>query len=74
MVSGTTAWTAGLRCSLLASAEEIVAAIALMMWKLRTCVAWTCLSSAMTPAWAALAAWIRAAAVTPFAGRPIAGS
>ena len=58
MVSGTTVWTDGLRFSQLASAEEIVAATALMMWKLRTCVAWTCLSSAMTPAWEALAARI----------------
>ena len=34
MASGTTAWTAELRFSRLASAEEIVADIASMMWKL----------------------------------------
>ncbi len=39
LASGTTALTDGLACSLLASAAEIVAAIALMMWKPDTRVA-----------------------------------
>ena len=60
LASGTTARTAGLACSRATSAAEIVAEIALMMWKLRTCVACTWRSSASTPACAALAAWIRA--------------
>ncbi len=39
IASGTTALTDGLTASLLASAAEIVAAIALMMWKPDTRVA-----------------------------------
>ncbi len=69
MVSGTTVLTAGLPLSRLTSAGEIVAEIALMMWKLCTCVAWSCRSSVMTPAWAALAARIRRPAVARLAGR-----
>lgn len=67
--SGTTALTAGLAASVLACAEEIVAAIASMMWKLFTRLACTCLSSPRTPAWAVFAALIRALAVALAAGR-----
>ncbi len=68
-VSGTTARTAGFALSRLTSADEIVAAIALMMWKLLTCVACNWASSASTGAWEALAARTRSRVVAPRAGR-----
>ena len=65
--SGTTA--TGFALSRWISAGEIVAAIALMMWKLCTCVACNWASSESTGAWAALAAPIRSRVVAPRAGK-----
>src|SRR3984893_7551043 len=69
MVSGTTALIAGLARSLVISAVEIGADIALMIWKPSTFVVCSWASSDRTPAWALLAALIRSGAVAPLAGR-----
>ena len=67
--SGTTAWTAGSAWRCLTSAAEIVADMASMSEKLRTLVACSWVSSARTPAWAAVAALMRARVSDRVAGR-----
>src|ERR1700722_2223157 len=63
--SGTTAWIAGFARSRLASGAEIVAEIALMMWKPCICDACSWRSSAITGFWAVLAALTRIVASAP---------